>query len=229
MKAVLLILITFLLTGVVANWLIQSWQSRNWINQQRFYGAEKRFEALRAHADNLAKLASIRLSSMFRLTFALNMSSDFMEERRKIYSDAVDEWNSNINLLYAKTTMYTNYHLTMRIEKDIHNPFASAGSAIELLVRSRKSNSDVRVDVKPILKKLNSIQGMLENLNRDMLRLVINRQAATYQGVELSYKMSSLKYLSTWQLFKALFITRVDDFRVTLTSFQLEPPADDLD
>lgn len=226
---ILLAVITFLLTGFVANWLVQNWQYRNWINQQRFLGAEKRFEALRTHAENLAKLASTRLSSMFRLTYAVNMAPEFMEERRKIYSSAVDEWNGNINLIYAKTTMYTRFGLTKRIEDEIHDPFVAAGSAIERAIRAKIANPAKHIDLVPILNQLNGIQGRLENLNRDMLRIVISRQAATYQGVEVSYKKSSLKYLSTWQLFQALFITRVDDFRVTLTSFQLEPPASDLD
>jgi hypothetical protein len=222
------VILTFICTGIGANWLVQRWQFRNWLNQQRFLGSEKKYDALRSNADEIAKVAARRLSSMFRLVFSLNMSPEFMEERRKIYSDTVDEWNSSINLIYAKTTMYANYRMTLRLERDVNNKFVSVGSRIERAVRERTKDTQLTIKTGDLLKDLYQIQGALEIFNRDMLRVVITQQAATYHGVELKYTKSSIVYFSTWQLFKALFITRVDDFRVTLTSFELEPPARDL-
>ena len=219
------VILSFLLTGVVVNFLIQRWQHRNWVNQQRFLGAEKTYESMKATADEISISASKRLSAMFRVTFALDQSDERLEERRKIYSDALDEWNQKINSFYYKTTLFFGWSMTKRLEDDLNAQLVSAGALIEASIRKREHKSDEPTGKKEILKRLYSIQGMLGAFNRDMLRSVMHQQAATYQGVEINYSVRNLVFLSTWQLFKMLFITRVDDFRVVLTSFQLEPPA----
>lgn len=69
-------IVAFIFTGVIANWLVQRWQYRNWLNQQRFLGAEKRYELLKSLADEISLNASKRLSSMFRLVASLALSQE---------------------------------------------------------------------------------------------------------------------------------------------------------
>lgn len=225
----LTIVLTFICTGVAANWLVQRWQYRNWLNQQKFLGAEKSYEALKLHSEEIARIASRRLSSMFRLVFSLDQGSERLEERRKIYSDCIDEWNQSINIFYARTTMYLNFDMTKRLEDDINARFVEIGARIEKLIKERVANPNVSLSKIRVLDDLYALQGVLGNFNRDMLRHVINRRASTYQGVNLKYDRRNLQYFSTWQLFKALFITRIEEFSVTLTAFELEPPARRLD
>lgn len=224
--SVVTVLMTFLCTGLAANWLVQKWQYRNWLNQQKFLGAEKKYEALKLHADEVSKLSAKRLSAMFRLVAALDQSADRLEERRKIYSDVLDEWGQHINSFYYKTTLYFDWEMTQRLEYDINQRFVEVGSQIEHCIRRRQEHADAEISEKEVLKdELFSIQGALGNFNRDMLKYVIRRQDSTYHGVEVGYSYADLQYLSNWQLIKALFITRVEEFSVTLTSFELERPA----
>lgn len=116
--------------------------------------------------------------------------------------------------------------MTTRLEDDINATFVSAGAELEGLVRQKLEGSEISSRSRSTLKdKLFSLQGALGNFNRDMLHFVLKQQAATYQGVEIEYNEYDLQYFSTWQLFKALFITRIEDFRIVLTAFELEPPA----
>ncbi|MGV7029857.1 hypothetical protein [Methylobacterium symbioticum] len=224
--SIITVLLTFLCTGLMANWLIQRWQYRNWLNQQRFLGAEKQYEALKAVADDISKVSAKRLSAMFRVLSALDQSADRLEERRKIYSDAVDEWNQNINSFQYKTTLYFNWGMTQRLEHDINENFVKIGGRIERNIRIKQINDQAKIsDKQEILSQLFKLQGILGNFHRDMLNVVLQKQASTYQGVEIGYNESDLQYFSTWQLIKALFITRVELFRIVLTSFELEKPA----
>ncbi|CAO4137662.1 hypothetical protein [Methylorubrum extorquens] len=220
------VILSFILTGVTANWLIYRWQYRNWMNQQKFLGSEKKYEALKSHADEISRLASRRLSSMFRVVFAFDQSDDRLEERRKLYSDSVDDWNQNISSFFYKTTLYFSWEMTQRLEHDINARFVSIGSKIDKSIRILQSKDAIlQIPKTSMLQELYSLQGELGNFNRDMLRHVIKQQSATYHGVELRYNESDLQYFSTWHLVKALFVTRVEDFRVVLTAFELEKPA----
>lgn len=228
MQAIIAAAIAFVFTGFLTNWLVQRWQHRNWVNQQRFLGAEKRFEALRVHADDFARLSSKRLSAMYQLAFSLNMSAETLEKRLAVYTDVITDWNVSLNSIYSKTTMYIGWSLTKYIEEEIHLSFVRVGANIEKSIRRKRNDPTHIVNITSIQSDLDLLQGRLTRINRDMLRHVLNQRAATYQGVEVKYIESSIKYLSNWQLFKALFITDVDNFTVVLTSFELEPPARDL-
>lgn len=223
---VISVILTFVFTGLIANWLVQRWQYRNWLNQQRFLGSEKKYEALKEHADNISRLASRRLSAMFRVVFTLDQSEERLEERRKIYSDTIDDWQQNVNSLYTKTTMYFSWNMTKRLEDEINANFVSIGTRIDKSIRIAQRREEISPPSKQkILNDLYSLQGTLGNFNRDMLRHVIHQQKSTYHGVEIGYNEADLQYFSTWQLFKALFLTRVDQFRIVLTAFELERPA----
>lgn len=219
-------IVAFIFTGVIANWLVQRWQYRNWLNQQRFLGAEKRYELLKSLADEISLNASKRLSSMFRLVASLALSQERVEERRLIYSNAIDDWQQNIATYYYKTTLYFDWSMTQQLEGEVNDRFVSIGAELEGLVRQKLAGEDVSDRSRTRVKdKLFALQGILGNFNRDMLHYVINQQAATYQGVKIEYNESDIQYFSTWQLFKALFITRVEEFHIVLTAFELEPPA----
>lgn len=94
--AIVSILLTFVLTGVIGNMLVQHWQYRNWINQQKFLGEEKQYYALTALWEELTNLASKRLWRMRRLHAALiNGDDEKIKERLNDYDLALSEWNQS--------------------------------------------------------------------------------------------------------------------------------------
>lgn len=49
MESLLSIVVGFVLTGLIGNRLVQAWQARNWLLQQRFLGQEKEYVGLKAN------------------------------------------------------------------------------------------------------------------------------------------------------------------------------------
>ena len=50
-------IISFILTGLIGGRLLQKWQLRNWLNQQKFLGAEKDYIALQELFDDIVALS----------------------------------------------------------------------------------------------------------------------------------------------------------------------------
>jgi hypothetical protein len=74
--AVVTVLLTFLFTGFGANRLIQAWQLRNWISQQRLADAEKEHQALQDVFDEVATLAGRRQHKMMRLLSRISSNDE---------------------------------------------------------------------------------------------------------------------------------------------------------
>jgi hypothetical protein len=69
--AIVTVCLTFLLTGVVGNLLLQGWQQRNWLTQQRFLGEQKNYENLKELSEEIVRLSNLRLWKMRRLLNAV--------------------------------------------------------------------------------------------------------------------------------------------------------------
>jgi len=67
MSAIIAVIVGSILTGLIGNWLVQGWQQRNWLLQQRFLGHEKEYFALKDLADEIASLLGARIYQCRRL------------------------------------------------------------------------------------------------------------------------------------------------------------------
>ncbi|MGV1904093.1 hypothetical protein [Agrobacterium cavarae] len=224
---VLQLTLAFLLTGVLANWLVQKWQHRNWLRQQHFLGQEKDYTALKALFDEIVRLSGKRLSRMHRLAVILAQSDDaLMQERLKQYSDVTAEWNENLNSFYVRLTMHADYSMTQRLEKSVHAEFVKVGRELEVLVDKRRHGSTINTrDINRVVASLDTVSGRLFSFNRDMLGLVQSLQRKVYVGIEIKFSESTLDFFPTWELFKALFVSRIKLHSIVRSSVDVDMPS----
>lgn len=101
----LLALVTFVLTGIVGNWLVQRWQARTWIAQQRFLGFEKEYVALKDLVEEIGQLLGARIYYMQRLAFALRSGvPETVSLIAAEHDEAVRKWNERLASFLCPTS-----------------------------------------------------------------------------------------------------------------------------
>lgn len=203
--AVVTAILTFLLTGLIANRLVQRWQYRNWVSQQRLADREKEYGIIQDLFDEIALLSSKRQHKMFRLVSSLRTGNlEVVRARFADYDSIVVEWNERLNAIFAKLTMYLRWRFTKQFEDEIQGKFVSIGRELETLTYSKlrgealNSRSCARLQ-----NELNKLQGRLFLFNRDVLRFLLDKKSSLYR--EMPFVEETLDRFPTWELFKALF------------------------
>jgi hypothetical protein len=222
------VVLAFVLTGVVGNHLIHALQHRNWVSQQKVLGLQRDYDALRVLFEEISQKAGKRLARMQRLALSLR-SADLERLSRllKEYDDAVREWNESFGNLCVRTTFHTDYFMTSRLETEIQARFYEVGRNLEALVRLRKTGALVAPkDQLAMIDRLNSTQGVLNNFSDDMLRLVKERQARTFDGVVVEFNADQLDQFSTWYMLKALFVRAEERLSIVRSPSDLPGPFD---
>ena len=220
------ILLTFFLSTLVGNRLLQWWQLRNWFNQQRFAGEEKEYVALKEVADDIIAMSGLRLNRMRRLRMGLTTrDAEVIEERRSDYEATVIQWNEKLNSYVVKLTFYADYQMATRLYHDVHERFVSAGRGLEALVRLAKEQSDIPGSrLRYVESTLNTTYIGLSDFNRDLVRYMEIKRQEVYFGRKVSLEKDNLELFSNWELFKGLFKPREKPLTVVRPSVNFERP-----
>jgi hypothetical protein len=226
MGAIASIVFTFVLTGIIGNKLIQSWQHRNWLQQQRLLGQEKEYDALKQLSDEIIKVAGKRLYRMRRLLAAVrSLSDDILKQRVLDYDHSLLEWNDSLGSYYVRLTFYSNYYNATYLEGYLQAPFAAAGKRIEKIIQKRNAGQAITSqEVVSIDSELNDLQARIFRFNRDLTRLVESVRRKVYFGDRISYSPNNLPKFSTWELVISLFIREVDHHSVVRPAADLHAP-----
>lgn len=216
------ILVGFLLTGLIGNRLLQAWQARNWLLQQRFLGQEKEYLGLKELAEEIVTLLGVRIFRMQRLNRALASGmDDKVHSRLQEYDEAIKHWNERLTSFYIRLPMLADYGLAVRLETSIQAELVKTGANIENLAAKRKvgaslhKNQSIQVE-----NELNAIQGKAIAFNKCLLDVLHSRRVDVYYGKRLEFSPQNLKHFSTWRLIEALFVRNIDSLSV------IRPPLD---
>ncbi len=214
------ILLGFLLTGLIGNWLVHKWQARSWFMQQRFLGKEKEYLALKELADELVTLLGVRIFRMRRLNRVLAAGSPVqIEERHREYEEALQRWNEKLASFYIRLPLLAEYNFAWQLERYIQAELVRIGGRIETLARERLSGAAItRGEPSKIEADLNKLQGRAIGLSKSLLRAVKERRIDVYYGKEVPFTSANLHCFSTWQLVKALFVRDVNSLSVVRAS-----------
>lgn len=220
--ALLPIVVGFILTGVIGNRLLQGWQARNWLLQQRFLGQEKEYLALKDLADEIVTLLGVRIFYMHRLNRALASGTDGkVDSRLQEYDEALKRWNERLTSFYIRLPILAGNGLALRLENSIQTELVKTGAAIENLVAKCKAGAVIeRKQSAKIQGELNAIQGKAIAFNKHLLDVLRSRRSDVYYGKRLMFSPQNLKHFSTWQLVEALFVRDIDSLSV------VRPPLD---
>jgi hypothetical protein len=224
--AIVTVLLTFVLTGFIANWLAQRWQHRNWLNQQQVLGEEKEYLELRKLSEELSALSGKRFSKMQRLAAVLRHEDDaIVRQRLSEYDSTLADWNSAFNSFTVRLTLYAKWNLTWDLEHVVQRHFSELGHELERLTKARLNAQEVqRRVVSEFDLKMRSFSNTLFQFNRDVLHLVRLQKVRTYYGAPLHLTRKSINKFSAWELFKALFQSGIEPYSVIRTPSELGPP-----
>ena len=226
MSTIIAVVLGFVLTGLIGNHLVQRWQQRNWLVQQRFLGHEKEYFALKELADEISSLLGARIYHMQRLLLNLRRSSDEqLLNRVADHDDIVKRWNERLTSFYVRLPLLASSDLAIRLESTVQTKLLAAGATIdELVYQTRSGDIPSKYTVASALKALNSIQASAINFNKQLLQFVENRRIDVYYGTRVDFSVGNLAKFSTWQLVKALFIRDVNSYSITRPTLDLQLP-----
>jgi hypothetical protein len=226
MLALLTVVVSFVLTGLVGNWLVQRWQQRNWLTQHSLQRAEKQIEQLRALIDEILRLGDARNYRTRRVVLQLNSEDSAKFERTKEdYDQAVVNWNDRFNSMCVGLTMYAAYQpYTERLEGIIQPLFVSVSEKVEVAIGMRANGPVPRSLIAQRNVDLNEISGMLFEFGRDLVRLLLNKQQEAYEGELIFFSKANLGLFPTWYLLKALFQPTYPFQAVSSTALNLSHP-----
>src|SRR6185437_5829916 len=96
-------LITVVVGGIIVNYLLQRWQSRSWLQQQRLMGQQKKYADMFVLFSDISDCAGRRCAQMFRLADSLNFDDiERVKQRLDMYDTALKDWNEKLNGLYVR-------------------------------------------------------------------------------------------------------------------------------
>jgi hypothetical protein len=224
MTAIVTVVLSFLLTGFLGNLLVQRWQHRNWINQQRFLGEQKAYENFAALCVEMMKFSSRRLWRMRRLASALNQSDgDLIKTRQSEYDEALSDWNERVTDFQVRLTLYGSSEMPGRFEFDIQDTFRSIGEDLMVLTKKQLSGQHVK-GIGALQQRMNGLSGKLYNYTMELNQLLETRREKTYYGGLVRLDEDNLESFETWELVKALFQSRVEPLAVVRAPSELQSP-----
>jgi hypothetical protein len=231
LTAVITVVLTFVLTGIVGNLLIHRWQLQSWISQQRFLGQEKEYFALQDLFEEIVTSAGRRITRMRRLLRVLHdQRDDLVRQRLKDYDTVQTAWNDSLSSFLVRLRMYAPYSMATRLDEVIQGTFVRLGSELEHLTDARLSGRGLdRARIGRLDLSLNELQGEIIMFTRDMLNLIKLQRTKTYTGTRVTLREHNLELFPTWELLKALFQPRKERFSIVRTSADLEPPRSSWD
>ena len=198
---------SFLLTGLIGNWLLQRWQQNNWLHQQRVQAAIKEYDELRKVIDELMALSSARLYRTRRLTLNLRTASqDKLQEIFEDYAKSVTAWNDKFQSVCVGIRVFVNYNFSIRVENEIQTQFVNISQHLDALVAKAKTNQIASpTSVGKLNAEMNSLSGRLEETSTELIKLLHEKQRYAYEGQRIPFTKENLHLFSRWYLFKALF------------------------
>jgi len=210
MAAILTALFSFILTGVIGNRLIQSWQARNWLWQQLILGREKEYILLKELADEIATLSANRLDCMRAVTEAIGNEEKFKEAWSE-YNSSMRKWNERLGSFLARLPILASFDHALSLENKVQTRFVDAGKKLEKVYRLKDTNTnDYKVIKSHIRDNLTELHAAILNFNKELLNYIMSKRGDLYFGTPLRFTPSNLELCSNWQLFKALFIRDID-------------------
>jgi len=226
MSTIIAVIVGFVLTGLIGNRLVQAWQQRTWLLQQRFLGHEKEYLALKDLADEVASLLGARIYRTQRLILSLRGSSgEQLSSRAADYDDIVRRWNERLTSFYVRLPLLASYDLARRLESAIQQKLVRTGSNVDELVQQRLTGRAIdRQIIGDIMRTINLIQGSAISFNKELLRVVEARRTEVYYGKRVGFSLNNLDKFSTWQLVKALFVRDVHSFSIVRPTLDLHLP-----
>lgn len=196
-------LFAFVLTGIVGARIAHGWQARASKETRFFEASRDMYQQMVAAADQLSDLAGRRLYASQRLCLVSRDGALHLEAVER-YKAIVLEWNER--LLTIELSIRTKFrNSSLREFEELQNELFEINSNIENLISGNSSKSKIRIlnDVKIVRAKFFQFtQSMMKEAQ------ILHRQM--HFGVKIPYEPEALDKMSTQNLIKLLFTSRIE-------------------
>lgn len=211
----------FVFTGIIGNILLQKWQRRHWLAQQRFSSHEKEYNELKQLVDEIVTILGVRLFSMRFLLPAIQANDEEnFSTRLKDYQEAVKKWNEKIASFNSRLSLLAEYKFAKRFDEDIQASFRGASEILDAMIRERKQGIKPHHTKKSELEDtFRNLQGKITSYGNALLSYTIKKRDAIYIGATDRLTIHNLSELSNFQLFKALFVKDPDTLTIKRTPY----------
>jgi len=207
------ILLSFLLVTVVGGIWAQRLQHQNWIRQQHISSQDRRIAELKMIFIEFDSLLSRRLYRTRRLLYSLRRGQlETIDARLKDYDVIVCEWNDKRNSLQIRLVRVISVPLAQQFEHDLSRRFVSIGSQLERLTRAALANTSAdraRPRLTALEQELNSLSRSVYEFSREIYKSLQTEQDQLLyidKHNRIPDSESELESISTWYLFKTLFV-----------------------
>lgn len=206
----------FILSGLIGNRLLQHWQNRNWISQQRFNGNEKEYAALKELIDEIAQLLGERIYLSQRILLSIAEDPDEkLESKLTDYDDIIKRWNIRLTSFYVRLSLLMGEGEANKLESSIQNSLKKLSDLISDLLKKRSESKKVLAqEARAALKSSYALQAKATNFNKHLLSVALDRKKVLYEGEAIPFTQANLHRFSTWFLFKALFSRNINSLTV---------------
>ena len=203
LSAVLQALFAFILTGVVGSWIAHAWQARA-ARESRFFDASKvMYQQMVDAADSLSALAGRRIYASQRVCL-VNTDSEEFDAAVAQYRAVVIEWNEKLLALElsVKTKFRTAY---LSDFERMQGDFAIV--ARHIADRISKSPS---MPPQEILRKIRILRSEFFTFTQNMMKEARLLHRQMHFGVRVTYDRDGVRKMSTQNLIKLLFTSRIE-------------------
>lgn len=203
LSAVLQALFAFILTGVVGSWIAHAWQTRAARETRFFEASRSMYQQMVEAADSLSALAGRRLYASQRVCL-LQTESDEFEAALAQYRSIVIEWNEKLLALELSVrTKFRTAHLSdfERMQGElatISNHISAHLSGKIVTTRSE------------ILRKIRALRADFFIFTQNMMKEAQLLHRQMHFGVRVSYDRDGIRKMSTQDLVKLLFTSRME-------------------
>lgn len=205
-------IIAAIITAVVGNALVQRWQQRNWLAQQRQLARKEEFDQLQKLFDELSAAANARLFSLRSFLRSLASEEMVFEKRKSSYQKDIANWNKLLSSFYVRLTLFLSRDLTYRLESDVHARFRKATQHTEALYEKRKRRAEplLKSQTAVVESQINELQGKIQIFLEDVLGYLVEKRREVIEGSRVFYNPNNLWEFTNLQLIGLLFCSDVD-------------------
>jgi hypothetical protein len=195
-------LFAFIFTGILGSWIAHSWQTRS-AKETRFFEASKEMYAqMSAAADDLSAMIGRRIYASQRLCLTTKRSPLF-DSALEGYRNSVIEWNERLlSIELAIRTKFRDSHLYEF--EELQNELAEATLLLEGYLAS--GGSETR---QTVLGRFRGLRHRFFEFAQQMMREARLLQRQMHFGVVVNYDRFEIDKMSTKDLIKCLFTSRV--------------------
>lgn len=195
--------LAFVLTGIVGAWIANFWQTRSAKDTRFFEASKSLYGQMEAAASELASLVGKRIYATQRICLIRPNASGFENALRE-YRCSIVEWNER--LMSLKLAVRIRFrHASLWYFDTLQARLAALTSRVESYIRA--PDPAVARDLSVELQRL---RGAFFEFIQEMMKEARLLHRQMHFGVLLRYDRSDIDKMSTPDLIKSLFTSRIE-------------------